>query len=251
MGLGRDHGSASIERGANAMKILAIVGALLVTGGALYLVVGQGAEQPDTESRIEPKGPGRSASEPLDERGSSSARGEGSLEERVARLEQEVASLRHTVAVRGRVAVSGSAAQSSITDDPELEEEVRGIYEQEREREREREMEVRRDRVEEIHGAALDELVEVASLDEEERQGIDGLWSTELDRMLPLFAAMRSGDRGVMEIREELQAIRKETDDAARALLSDDEFESYEELRPQGPRGGRPRGRSGPPRGEG
>jgi hypothetical protein len=206
------------------------------------------SSQPAETSGRRGKGKASAPATELDDDGGALARGKGSLEDRVARLEREVVALRGQLAMRGRVAVSGSgAAPGSIADDPVLEGEVRGIYEQEREREREQQQEIRRERAEEMRIASLDELVQAASLNDEQRESIDGLWTTESDKMLPLFESMRGGDRSFTDIREQVRTIRKETDDAARALLSDAQFESYEELRPRGGRGGRDRGPPGGP----
>lgn len=168
-------------------------------------------------------------------------RRDGSLEERVARLEDEVASLRRQLALRGRTAISSDGADiESIVDDPLLDAQVRDILEDEREAERERRNERRLERFEEVRTEALDELVVQARLTQQQREGIDELWASEAERILPLITEARSGDRGFREIRDELEGIRKETDQAAQALLSEAQFEQYDTLRPRGPgRGGR------------
>ncbi len=175
--------------------------------------------------------------------------GVGTLEQRVAQLEKEVGMLRTQLAIRGRVAVSGGGGNiDSIAEDPVLDQQVRNIVEEEREQEVERQMDRRRERIDEFRAEALDELVQLASLSDDQRDGIDGLWSTEADRMLPLFTSMRSGDRGWSETRDEIRTIRKETDDAAKAMLTDSQYDSYLDKRPRGPggRGGRGRGGGGP-----
>lgn len=235
-----------------SLKAIAVAAALLVTGGAIVLLTDRG--EPTLEDSVE-------ADEAAPRRGRAARRGgsrraaaddevaprfepgEGSLEDRVAALEREVVTLRRALAMRGRVEIASGSTPESIADDPVLEQEVRGIVEEEREREREREMERRRDRFEELRTETLDELVKVAGLSDDQRTTIDELWSSEADRMLPLMMAARSGDKGFGEVREEARTIRQETDDAVRAMLSDEQFESYEELRPRGPGGrGGPRG---------
>lgn len=176
------------------------------------------------------------------------------LEQRVARLEDEVATLRRQLAMRGRVALWGRGADiESIVDDPVLDQQVRQIVEDEREVERERRNDRRAERIEQLRSEALDELVIVAHLTQRQRDSIDELWASETERLLPLIAEARSGERSFREIREELEMIRAQTDDVAREVLGQEQFEHYGELRPRGPAerrgrgdGGR-RGPGGPP----
>lgn len=242
------------------MRALAVVAAVLLTGGVAGYLMSTG-RTPDERAAVErdddsPR-PRRRAKAAEAAHGGSlgdEPRRDGTLEERVARLEDEVIMLRRQLALRGRVPISGGSDPSSVADDPVLDEQVRGIFEEEREREREQEQERRRERFEEMRTEALDELVSVAGLTEQQREAIDGLWSGEADRLLPLVTSARSGERSFREIRDELETIRKETDDAAKAALSESQYEHYEELRPRGPgrrgdrgdRGGRG-GRGGPP----
>ncbi|MCA9652228.1 MAG: hypothetical protein KC501_20100, partial [Myxococcales bacterium] len=237
-----------------SVKTIALVAALLVTGGAVVLLSGRD-DRDTVDSRDDADEGDTKRPRPRAARGDDGPRGpgpderfvpgEGSLEDRVAALEKEVLVLRRALAMRGKVAMGGSGSSpTTIADDPVLEEEVRGIFEEERERERETERELRRERFEEMRTAALDELVKVAGLSEDQRGTIDELWTSEADRMMPLMEAARSGDKSFPEARDEARAIRQETDDAVRAMLSESQFESYEELRPRGP-GGRGGGGGG------
>lgn len=242
------------------MKTLAIIAALLLTGGTIYYV--SSASDSDTETAEADTGKkgsrkGRSSKRDRSGRGGGGERSmrgsdhavpaDASLEERVAHLEREVEALRRASAIRGKVAVAGGNAPGSITEDPVLDAEVRDIYEQEREKEREHQRELRRDRIQEMRTAALDELVAAAGLNADQREKIDSLWTTEAEQIMPLFESARSGERSFMEVREEVRRVRKETDDAAKALLSEGQIENYDEYRPRGPgRGGR---RGGGPRG--
>lgn len=225
-------------------------------GAALYLIsADEPAEGPTVAEASDEARPGRrragaSARERARRGGDDEPARDGTLEERVTRLEDEVRMLRRQLALRGRVAVSGGSADvESIVDDPVLEDEVRSIVEDEREAERERSNERRAERFAEFRQETLDELVKVAGLSEDQRQSIDGLWTTEAERIIPLIAEARSGDRSFREVREELDGIRKETDEAVEAMLSESQFEHYDGLRPRGP-GGR-RGRDGGGRGPG
>ncbi|MCA9705163.1 MAG: hypothetical protein KDK70_04845 [Myxococcales bacterium] len=231
------------------MKAVIIgLGAAVTLGAGWYLVSsGDDPKQDDTSavaSDDAPKGRRREKAAPRE--GSSDERFEprrdGTLEERVARLEDEVATLRRQLALRGRVAVSGGGADvEAILEDPVLDQQVRSIVEQEREAERERRDERRAERFAEMREEVLDELVKVASLSDEQRESIGGLWQGESERIGPLIEEGRSGERSFREIREEIEGIHKETDDAVRAMLSEAQFEHYDELRPRGP-GGRGRG---------
>ncbi|MCX4240684.1 hypothetical protein [Paraliomyxa miuraensis] len=229
------------------MRALAVAAALLLTGGVGWYLVARDSPDEDeasAKSGDEPRSRRDRAARSGPDRGGSPSdepRRDGTLEQRVARLEDEVAMLRRQLALRGRVPMSGGADARELAEDPVLGEQVREIFEEERQREREHEDEVRRERFEEMRTAALDELVSVAGLTEQQRETIDGLWNGEADRVMPLIQSARSGDRSFGEIREELEAIRKETDDAAKAAMSEDQYEHYDELRPRGPgrRGGR------------
>lgn len=235
------------------MRAIAIIAALGIAGGALYLLVGSDEPEGDSTEEVESKRAERSRNG-----GGSARRGrsgdaersvpEAPLEVRVERLEKEVAMLRRALAIRGKVAMGGRSdddgeSPTFAAEDPVLEDAVRDIYEEEREREREEERERRSERFEEFRKAALDDLVQVAGLDNTQREGVENLWSSEAERMLPLIDAMRSGDRGFAEVRDEIRGLREETDNAAKAMLSDSQYESYLESRPRGPGG--PRGRRG------
>ncbi|MCH9685773.1 MAG: hypothetical protein K0V04_30350 [Deltaproteobacteria bacterium] len=236
------------------MKAIAIAIALLAVGGGAWYVLSSDDDASDPvdvgvedsprskarRGKSAAGGSGRSRGDASDDN-----RGSGSLEQRVAQLEKEVGLLRRQLALRGRVAVAGGGGDiDSIADDPVLDQQVRDIVGEEREQEREREMERRRERFDEFRSEALDELVEIGNLSTDQRESIDGLWSTEADRLVPLLTAMRSGERGWSETREELRTLRKETDDAAKAVLSDSQYETYLDKRPRGP-GGRGRGGGG------
>ncbi|MEM9459606.1 MAG: hypothetical protein AAGF11_35845 [Myxococcota bacterium] len=243
------------------MKALAIgLGLTVVAGVGWYLV---SADEPrdargsDPVVADAPKDRGRAeASSRARDRGRAEVepRRDGTLEQRVARLEDEVATLRRQLALRGRVGLSGRGADvEAIVEDPVLDRQVREIVEDEREAERERRDERRAEQIEQFREEALDELVVLARLTPQQRDRIDELWASETERLIPLITAARSGERSFREVREEVQSIREKTDGAAREMLSEDQFEHYDELRPRGPerrgRGGDRRGSGGPARG--
>ncbi len=229
------------------MKALAAVIALLLAAGGVWVVVRDSSEDPEVveQSRAGQgrRGRSRRAEGPGAGRGERrGAAADASLERRVAALEKEVALLRRQAKFRGRVPItSGGDRPKSVAEDPALENEIRAIYEQEREREREERDTSRQQHWAERREASLDELVVLSKISTEQRESIGALWSTEADRMGPLIAEMRSGDRGYKEIREEARGIREETDEAVKAMLSESQYETYLELRPRGPGGGRPR----------
>ena len=174
----------------------------------------------------------------------------GPLPQRVARLEREVSLLRREVArLRGARARSGEVAgswEAALEDnggpnDP-FTARVQEIVTEDRVAEEERRMQLRRDRWVEFSETQLDELTEAVDLDEDQRHHITALWATEADRVLPLIKEGRDGERSFMEIREDIQAIREETDQEVKTRLSDEQYEKYLELRPRGPGG-----RRGPP----
>lgn len=175
-----------------------------------------------------------------------------STEDRVAKLERKVQALEKQVAMMKGVSGAFARADADEYDaeaavPPALDEAVRAVIEEEREREREDEAERRQDRWEQRSEERLDELVSQAGIDATQRESISALWSTEREKAMALFAAARSGDKDFDEAREEMDALRKETDAEAAKLLSTDQYTAYEELRPRGPggRGGGGRGRWG------
>ncbi len=246
------------------MRGVAIALALAVVAGAGWYVMSAGeAEEPEAEDVAETSTKKSRAGRRRGD-GSTGARArrddfeprrDGTLEQRVVRLEDEVAMLRRQLAVRGRVALGGSSSvdPEALADDPVLESHVRDIVEDERVQERERRDERRAERLAEFRTEALDELVKIAGITEDQRASIDGLWSTETERIIPLISEARAGDRSFREVREEIEGLHKETDEAVAAMLSETQYESYEELRPRGPGGGRGGrgGRGGPGGGPG
>jgi hypothetical protein len=166
------------------------------------------------------------------------------LEEKVEALEREVALLRASAGLSARIA-AGTDDEPVPTEDPIFEGAVREIIESDRSEEREAEMERRRERFAEMIDASATELAEHAGLDADRRNSIAALWQSEADRLLPLFMAGRSGDRPFSEIRDEVDKLRAETDAEAKKVLSPEQQQLYDELRPRGRRGGRDRDRDG------
>lgn len=239
------------------MKALVMGLGLTVTAGAGWYLLSR--DDPSNErASVESTASAASADAPTARRARDSARTrdraragseprrDGTLEQRVARLEDEVAVLRRQLALRGRVSISGGSADiESIVDDPVLDQQVRSIVEEERDAERERRNERRAERIEEGRAEALDELVMLGKLDRKQREGIDGLWASEAERIIPIIAEARAGERSFREVRQELDEIRQETDEAAKEMLSEAQLEHYDEVRPRGPGGRRDRGRGG------
>ncbi len=225
------------------MNKIAIFVSLLAAGGTIYYmasdVLGSASESDGSrsksvesqarENRIQSK-----SRKPDDAQHNQqySKVADASIEERVAHLERELLALRKSSALKSGVALSGGGFPRSIADSPEMEAEVRSICQREREREREHELETRRDRLEEMQDATLGHLAERAGLNENQRERIDSLWTSEMDQVLPLVESMRRGDRDFEELRDEMKRVRLATDDAARVLLTTAQMESYDEIRP-------------------
>lgn len=183
----------------------------------------------------------------------------GNLEARVAELEGEVEAMQRELKrmkmVRGSAAARGATIDAddpeSSDEAPQFEGAVRDIIESEREEAREKRTDAMRERFSERHGEVLDELVAVAGLNQTERESIEGLWETETEQLIPLFMAAREGDKPFAEVREEADKLRSATDASVEGMLTPEQFERYEELRPGPPgrRRGRERGgvRRGPP----
>jgi hypothetical protein len=232
---------------------IALVLALL-GGGAWLMFADGGSGSGKRAGRVEASakdGSGVAVEDdrPLFEDDAAISEGTEGTEARLAKLEREVEALRRQVAMMkgtsGAFARAGSDeydAEAEVT--PALDEAVRAVIEEEREREREDEAERRRDRWEQRSEERLDELVSQAGINTAQRESISGLWSTEREKAMALFAAARSGDKDFDEAREEMDALRKETDAEAAKLLSTDQYTAYEELRPRGP-GGRGGGGGG------
>lgn len=244
------------------MKVAWIVAVLALLGGGAWLMLADGdaaggkkGKRAETSSRGEASGSVED-DRPLFEDDEPIPDGPAGTEARIARLEREVQSLqRQVAAMKG---VSGAFARAGADEydaeaSPALDQKVRAVIEEEREREREDEAERRRDRWEQRSEERLDELMSQAGINATQRESISALWSTEREKATALFSAARSGDKDFDEAREEMDALRKETDAEAAKLLSTDQFTAYEELRPRGPggRGGRGGDRGGGRRGRG
>ncbi len=237
-----------MSRGALALAL----GSAVVIGLGAWLFLSDGeADAPrsdDTEERSE--GPRRSARD-------SPPTADGALDDRVAHLERQVASLQGEVK-KLRMVRGSPAARGAMLDDPDAEEiaeapafegAVRDIIEGEREEARERRTEAMRDRFTERHGEILDELVATAGLSKTERTSIEALWETETDQVLPLFVSAREGERPFSEVREEAEKLRNATDVEVESMLTPEQFEEYKEMRPGPPRRGGRGGGGGPPPG--
>lgn len=241
------------------MKSTFIIGALAATvgvGSAAYMLLADdepAADDGREHKRAKGKRRAPQAQAPVEDRS------DWEMEDRVAELESEVAALRRQVKAiqlrAGAPAAFGGGDETLELDDPEVADSVREIVAEEREREREQEMERRRTRAQERMNEALDELVAEANISSDQREKIAALWTEERDHMSSLFAQARGGDRDFREVREQARQMRKSVDEQAKAVLSDEQYAAYEQLRPRG-RGGRgpdggggPRGRPGPPGG--
>lgn len=167
------------------------------------------------------------------------------LEKKVDALERELVIVRASSGLSARIAEAGD--DIARTEDPVFEGAVREIIETDRKEAQEAEMERRRERFAEMIDESANELAQKAGLDADRRDGIAALWQTEMEKVMPLFMAARSGDRSFSEVREEIDAVRASTDAEAKKLLDESQQALYDELRPRGRRDGRDRGRPGRP----
>lgn len=220
-------------------------------GGAVWML--------DAKSTEAAKGPENEAGEVLatdeaDPDEGPRSGGGGSPVARIKKLEREVESLKRDVrllraakglAVRARSGASDNGASDNGASGGEpFEGAVRDIIEDDRKEEREAELERRRDSFAQFADETAKELAKEAGLGDEARDSVAQLWRTEVDAVLPLMMAARSGERSFPEVREEVEKVRSETDAAAKALMNEKQFETYEELRPRGRRRGGRRGRN-------
>ena len=224
--------------------VLAITGAYVVLAGGDDSAEEAADDDGDRRSRAGGKAARSNRRSDGDDRsaGGGGDGGGADLEQRVAKLEREVATLRRQLALSsGRRVASASSDDYELTDEvesPVFDSAVRGIVADERQRERE-------ERWQRFTERALSELTEATGLDDERQTAIGALWDTEREKLSPLIQSARSGDVSFDEVREQIDEIREESDAEARKILSDAEYEAYLENRPRGPgrRGGRGRDR--------
>ena len=227
-------------------SMILLAGALVLAGATAAWVVAAGDPEPPDEFAEPGPGPreGKGHEPPLfgEKEAKSIRRGKRALEARVARLEEEVKALRREL--RLRHAVGGASGGDVDAENPEFSDAVRDIVEEDRAERIERETDMRRERAEERMSETLADLVKEVDLDEKQEEAIAAAWSTELDKLLPLFIAARSGDKDWRDVREEITKVREGTDADAKAVLTEAQYEAYLEARPRGPgrRGDRRRG---------
>ena len=231
--------------------ILATLGAVSVGGAAMVLMGGDAPQETVASGKGDGDGDRTRARADRRERSR-----DGSVEDRVAALEDEVDDLRRELG-RQRMGAGARLPEARSFDegdeppDGPLADQVRAIVEEEREAEQERRQEQRRERWAQRTEERLDELVARAGLSPEHRESISALWTTEREQMMAMFQEARAGDRDFGEIREALGKLRETTDQEAQALLSEEQYAAYQDLRPRGPGGGGGRGRGRGPGGGG
>ncbi len=224
--------------------VLAIVAAVCLAGGVgVWMMAPDGDEQ--TASHAEGEQP-RGKARKKRRGGQAPATRDGSLDERVARLEAEVTSLRRelkTMKMRGAAAPrlahnDADDAREADGDSPAFEGAVRDIIEADRAEAMERRTDAMRDRFSERRSETLDELAAATGLNKSQRESIDSLWETESEQLIPMFVAAREGERPFSEVREEAERIRSATDASVEDMLSPEQYETYQEMRPGPPRRG-------------
>ena len=229
--------------------LVGVVAAVVGLGGA-YLVLSDGSDEPAARSETKTKqGSGKhSGDRPAPKR---EDRSDWETEDRLEKLEDEVAELRAQLqAVKIRSGARGFASadgpEMPETGDPMFQDSVREIVADEREREREEEMDRRREMFKQRTDEALDELTAQAGMNDGQREKIATLWNEERDQMFSMFMEARAGERDFRELRQEARALRESTDEQAKTVLSDEQLQVYDELRPRGPGGRGPGGGRGP-----
>ena len=227
------------------MKVLLISlsGALLLGAGGYLFYSATDAEVVAADEAEEARGPRKrpGGGSPAPARAAAHS---GDLEERVERLEAEVAFLKGQLRARpGRPGGSDGPSERARLDDPEASAFVYDVVEEAmadaREAERVEREERRRERMSEFREESLDALAQAANLPAPTREKIGGLWEAEQEQMLQLFSRVREEGGDFRAAREQAEAIRGETDAAAKALLDGDQQAAYDEHRPSpGGRGG-------------
>lgn len=236
-----------------ASLLVGTIAAVVGLGGA-YLVLADDGDDAVTGGEKSP-GPGQTKTGAAPTNVQPDDRSDWAAEDRLDELEKEVVELRAQIRglqLRGGVArgFAGSAgAGTPSTDEPEFQETVREIVADERDREREEQMDRRRERSRERTQETLEEFVAKANINAQQREQIGTLWNDERDQMFSMFTEARSGDRDFREVRDEARQLRRNTDEQAKTVLSEDQFEVYSELRPRGPGGGGGRPGGGRPGG--
>jgi hypothetical protein len=236
------------------MKHAALAGFLALAGVGVWWMVGRDADAP--AAAVKTKGGERSgAAASRDPEAEESEPRDGDLANRVAVLESEVAALRRQL-VGLQAARAGFAGGYDDEDDEDdqpaarpvegFDAAVREVLAEEREREQTEEDERRAERWEQRMEERLDELVSEAGVTVPQREAIAKLWESERERTQPLMSAARRGERDFQEVRDEVDAARKETDNAVAKLIDDKQLERYTEMRSRGGRDRGPRGDQGP-----
>lgn len=236
-----------------------LIGAVIVClglGGGLWAFTAD--DEPATQTDKEDTD-ARGSKRKRGKRGKRGPQRDGDLETRVAALEDEVEALRLELKksrmVRPPRALGGSPRAARLDDSeageaPQFEGAVRDIIEADRAEAIEKRTDFMRERFAERRAETLKELVAVAGITKAHQESIGELWEAESDQIVPLFVAAREGDRPFEEVREEATKLREETDQAVEEMLSPEQFEKYQEMRPgPGGRGDRRGERRGPPPG--
>ncbi|MEM6292276.1 MAG: hypothetical protein AAGA54_13465 [Myxococcota bacterium] len=223
--------------------VLAIVAAACLAGGVgLWMVT---SDEDETVAETETERPRGKKKRAKRRKGDSPAARDGSLDDRVEQLEDEVAALRRelkTMKMRGaaapRIARSDDDSRDASDESPAFEGAVRDIIEADRAEAMERRTDALRDRFADRRSETLDELVAATGLNKSQRESIDALWETESEQLVPMFVAAREGERPFSEVREEADRIRTATDASVEEMLSPEQYETYKEMRPGPPRRG-------------
>lgn len=232
-----------MSRGALAALLIAALGAGL--GAWLWM-----SDDPAPSRQTSTKA---SRARPADKATPQALPPDADIEDRVALLERQVAELQRDNAklklVKSPAVARGFADDNEEPrdDSPVFEGAVRDIIEADRAEATERRTDAMRERFSERREETLDELVAATGINATQRESISELWDAESEQLIPLFVAAREGERPFREVREEIEKVRESTDVSIEDMLDAAQFETYKEMRPGPPRGGRGGRRGGPP----
>jgi hypothetical protein len=192
--------------------------------------------------------------------------GQGSCLQRVQALETRVALLQTRlarreaggapVAVAGRPAtgVDGVDPESVLlealdSDNPEVRERIKGVVAEEQQRLHQEHRQERMQRWAERSREMVGQLARDHGFSEEQTDRVNAQLDQEREQIRSLFEGA-TGETGFRGLREQMRAIRDQTDGAVKELLDEGQFAAYQTMREeQRPRfGGRGWGGGEPPR---
>ena len=152
--------------------------------------------------------------------------------------------------VRGKIVrPEGSPGVAPAPElDRGMEEQVRGVIREERREIEEEQREQFRSMFTERVESRMNRFAEEFDVPQEQLEELTTALITEVDASMKLRSESRSGDKSIAEVREAIRGLRDQTSSQAKELLTDAQFEAFQDGR-GGPGGGGARWMGGGPRG--